>query len=88
MEEAKEQKKTYYTDAGRRATNRYVAANYDKIIFKVRKGRRDRIHKLAESLGTSTQALIISLLEKEAERVHFDLSVPEQKEESDGEKSD
>ena len=73
-----EKKKTYYTEAGKRATDRYVAKNYDKIILKVRKGKRDRIHQLADSLGTSTQALIISLLEKEAERVGFDLSVPEQ----------
>lgn len=71
-----EKKKKYYSEVQMRATDRYVAANYDKIMFKVRKGKKDKIKQLAESQGMSMQAFIIAAIEKEAERLCYDLSVP------------
>ncbi len=66
----------YYSESSKRAADKHVAANYDKIIVKVTKGKREKIKELADSQGMSMQAFIISLIDKEAERLNFDLSVP------------
>ena len=47
-----ERKAKYYNDVGKRATIKHAAENYDKVVFKVRKGKRDKIKQLAESQGT------------------------------------
>jgi len=71
-----ERKAKYYNDVGKRASIKHVAENYDKVVFKVRKGKRDKIKQLAEIQGMSMQAYIISLIEADAERLGFDMTVP------------
>lgn len=65
-----------YSKQQQLATDKYVSANFDRIQIKVRKGKKEKINELAESQGMSTSAFIISLIEKEAERLNFDISVP------------
>lgn len=55
------------------ATDRYVRENLEIIRFKVRKGTKDRIKKLAEQQGMSVQRFIINLIEKEASAQNFSL---------------
>ena len=65
-----------YSEKQKIATDKYVAENFDRIQIKVRKGKKDKISMLAEQNGMSMSAFIISLIESEAERQGFDLSVP------------
>ena len=65
-----------YSEQQKIATDKYVAENFDRIQIKVRKGKKDKISLLAEQNGMSMSAFIISLIETEAERQGFDLSVP------------
>ncbi len=65
-----------YSEQQKIATDKYVAENFDRIQIKVRKGKKEKINLLAEQNGMSTSAFIISLIEAEAERQGFDLSVP------------
>ncbi|MDE6833868.1 MAG: hypothetical protein K2J39_06470 [Ruminococcus sp.] len=65
-----------YSEQQKIATDKYVAENFDRIQIKVRKGKKDKISLLAEQNGMSMAAFIISLIEAEAERQGFDLSVP------------
>ncbi len=74
MEEDK--KKTYYSEVNRRASEKHIAANYEQLVLRVRKGKRDKIKQLAESQGKSMQAYIFSLIEDDAKRLGFDMTVP------------
>lgn len=65
-----------YSEQQKIATDKYVAENFDRIQIKVRKGKKEKISLLAEQNGMSMSAFIISLIEAEAERQGFDLSVP------------
>lgn len=65
-----------YSEQQKIATDKYVAENFDRIQIKVRKGKKEKISLLAEQNGMSVSAFIISLIEAEAERQDFDLSVP------------
>ncbi len=65
-----------YSEKQKIATDKYVAENFDRIQIKVRKGKKEKINLLAEQNGMSMSAFIISLIEAEAERQGFDLSVP------------
>lgn len=65
-----------YSEQQKIATDKYVAENFDRIQIKVRKGKKEKINLLAEQNGMSMSAFIISLIEAEAERQGFDLSVP------------
>jgi len=58
------------------ATDKYTAANFDRINIKVRKGKKEKINELAASLNMTTTAYIISLIEEDAKKRGFDLSVP------------
>ena len=51
-----------YTKAGMRATDKYVKENYDKIITKVPKGRKDTVKALADEAGESVNGYINALL--------------------------
>ena len=74
MEE--EKKKTYYSEVNRRASEKHIAANYEQLVLRVRKGKREKIKQLAASQNMSSQAFILSLIDKEAERLGFDMTVP------------
>jgi len=65
-----------YSESQKNATEKYVAANYDKIQIKVRKGKKVKIDAYAKSQNKSVTALIIDLIEHDAEQNGFDLSVP------------
>lgn len=71
-----EEKKTYYTEVSRRATDKHLSENYEQIMLRVRKGKREKIKELAASQNMSSQAFILSLIDKEAERLNFDMTVP------------
>ena len=58
-----------YTEAQKRATMKYIKDKRDIIRVSVPKGERERWKKHAEeNRGCSLSALIIELLEKDAER--------------------
>lgn len=44
--------------AATRAKNKYNAANYDRISFTIRKGKKDRYRAAAEARGYSLNALL------------------------------
>lgn len=48
--------------ARKRATENYIAKNYDQIKVLVKKGKRDKIRKYAESKGISLNQYITSLI--------------------------
>lgn len=54
-----------YTQAQNKATQRYIAKNYDDIKIRVPKGKRDEYKQLAESSGKSLNQYIIDLIEND-----------------------
>jgi len=53
------------TDAQKKATAKYVKNNYDRIEFKVPKGRKAQITEYAFSKGESTNAFLNRLINQE-----------------------
>ena len=51
-----------YTEAGKRATMKYMKANYDRIEIKVPKGRKAAVEAHAKSEGESVNGLVNALL--------------------------
>lgn len=51
-----------YTEAGKRATMKYMKANYDRIEVKVPKGCKPAIEAHAKSKGESVNGLVNALL--------------------------
>lgn len=47
-----------YTEAGKRATMKYVKENYDRLNIKVPKGRRATVEAVAKSQGESINGLV------------------------------
>lgn len=50
--------------ASTRAKDKYNSANYDQIKLWGKKGDRERIDKIAESLGMSRNAFILEAIEE------------------------
>lgn len=65
-----------YSESQKIATEKHMNANYDRIQIRVRKGKKAKIENFAKSIGKSAQSFIIDLIEREAEKNGFDLSVP------------
>lgn len=65
-----------YSEKQKEATIKYMENNFDRIQFRVRKGKKAKIQQLAESMDMSVNAMIEYLIDKEAKRRKFDLSVP------------
>lgn len=65
-----------YSEQQKKATDKFVKANYDSIIFRVRKGKKDKIKGLASLTGESVNALMLRLVEQEAERLGYDMTTP------------
>ncbi len=65
-----------YSEQQKISTMKYMENNFDRIQFRVRKGKKAKIQKMAEEMGYSVNALIEHLIDTEAERQGFDLSVP------------
>lgn len=57
-----------YTDAQKRATQKYKAASRDKLTLDMPKGSKERYKAYAEQQGKSLTALIVELLETEIEK--------------------
>ena len=54
-----------YTEAQKRASEKYKAASRDKLTIDVPKGAKDRYKAHAESRGKSLTSLIVELLERD-----------------------
>ena len=54
-----------YTEAQKRATEKYKAASRDKLTLDVPKGTKDRYKAHAENRGKSLTSLIVDLLERD-----------------------
>ena len=54
-----------YSKAQGKAVNKYIAKNYDQIIVRIPKGKREIYKEHAEAKGKSLNALIIELLDKD-----------------------
>lgn len=57
-----------YTDAQKRATQKYKAASRDKLTLDMPKGSKERYKAYAEQQGKSLTALIVELLEKDIKK--------------------
>lgn len=55
--------------ASTRAKNKYNSANYDQIKLWGRKGDRERIDRIAESIGMSRNAFILEAIEEKIKRI-------------------
>ena len=55
------------TKAQQKAVGKYEATNYDKVLLRLPKGKRDEIKSHAGNTGMSLNAYIISLIEKDME---------------------
>lgn len=54
-----------YTEAQKRASQKYKAASRDKLTLDIPKGRKERYKNHAEKRGKSLTALVIELLERD-----------------------
>ena len=52
-----------YTDAQKKAAEKYIAEKTDKIGIRVPKGAKDKYKEFAASKGKSLNALIVEMLE-------------------------
>ena len=57
-----------YTEAQNKATQKYIKNNYDNIVVRVPKGKREEYKAHAEALGKSLNQLIIDLLNESMKR--------------------
>lgn len=53
-----------YSEAQKKATQKYIKANYDEIKFRVPKGKRELYKAHAERQGQSLTQLIVALLDE------------------------
>ena len=56
-----------YSEAQNKATQKYIKSNYDSIVVRVPKGKKEKYKHLAANQGKSLNKLIVDLLEKEIE---------------------
>lgn len=54
-----------YSEAHKRASIKYIKDNYDEILIRVRKGKKEVYKSYAKSKGISLTQLIIDMLDKE-----------------------
>ena len=59
-----QEKKTYYSEAQKKATIKYMKKAYDRITVRVPKGKRDIYTKALESRGMSMNSYICEKLEE------------------------
>lgn len=55
-----------YTEAGKRASMKYIKENYDRLNIKVPKGRRSAIEAVAKAKGMSINGLVNNYLRESA----------------------
>ena len=57
-----------YTEAQKRATQKYKAQSRDKLTLDIPKGEKERYKEHAQRQGKSLTALIVDLLEQDIQR--------------------
>ncbi len=57
-----------YTEARRKANEKYNAKTYDEIKVRVLKGRKDEIKSAAEKQGQSLNGYIVNAIDEKMER--------------------
>lgn len=57
-----------YTEAQNKATQKYIKNNYDNIVVRVPKGKREEYKVHAEALGKSLNQLINDLLDESVKK--------------------
>lgn len=54
-----------YTEAGKRATIKYVKENYDRLDLKMAKGKKEQYKLEATKVGLSLNAFVVQAIENE-----------------------
>lgn len=62
------EKKSRYTPAQNKATQKYIAANLEDIRFRVRKGEKQKYVDAAAAMGLSMAQFFISAADEKIER--------------------
>lgn len=57
-----------YTDSNKRATMKYLKANYENLYIRVKKGKKADYKSHAEKQGESLSAFIIRAIEEQIKR--------------------
>lgn len=63
-----ETKKSRYTEAQNRATQKYIKDNLEEIRFRVKKGEKDRYKIAAEKTGLSLAKFFLTAADEKIER--------------------
>jgi hypothetical protein len=63
-----EEKKSRYTEAQNKATQKYIKENLEEIKFRVKKGEKDRYKAAAEKAGLSMAKFFVSAANEKIER--------------------
>lgn len=63
-----EEKRSRYTEAQNRATQKYIRENLEEIKFRVKKGEKDRYKTAAESAGLSMAKFFLIAADEKIER--------------------
>lgn len=63
-----EEKKTYYSEAQKRATKKYMEANLEDIKFRVKKGEKGKYKAAAADAGLSMAQFFITAADEKIER--------------------
>lgn len=54
-----------YSKSQNKATQKYIAKNYDQISIRIPKGKREEYKTHAESKGKSLNQLVVDLIEED-----------------------
>ena len=57
-----------YTKAGQKAVDKYVKANYDNLMIRVPKGRKEELQEHAQTHGESLNGFVNRAIDHEVER--------------------
>lgn len=60
-------KKREYSQAQNKATQRYIKNNYDSVMVRMPKGKKDKVKAFAESKGESLNGFVNRVIDKEME---------------------
>ncbi len=63
-----EEKKSRYSEAQNRATQKYIKENLEEIKFRVKKGEKDKYKHAAEKAGMSMAKFFITAADEKIER--------------------
>ena len=66
-----------YTQASKRATMKYVKANYERIYISIPKGHKDVWKAAADTAGESLTAFIVKAVEMRIDAMKTDQKEPE-----------